>query len=65
MSSHGATKAGGVDREACTPADKENRQWMSHVFAQTTGNPDQMPSRTNFPPSSLSPARRTCCWART
>ncbi len=26
MSSHGATKAGGVDREACTPADKENRQ---------------------------------------
>ena len=47
MSSHGATKAGGVDREACTPADKENRQWMSHVFARATGNPAQFDAIAN------------------
>lgn len=47
MSSHGATKAGGVDREACTPADKENRQWMSHVFARATDNPAQFDAIAN------------------
>lgn len=47
MSSHGATAAGGVDREACTPADQENRQWMSTVFERATGAPTQFDAIAN------------------
>ena len=47
MSSHGATEAGGVDREACTQADQENRQWMSRVFERATGAPVQFDAIAN------------------
>lgn len=47
MSSHGATEAGGVDREACTQADQENRQWMSRVFQRAMGAPVQFDAIAN------------------